>query len=452
MKRLQHLLVWLVGFEVLGALALAAWQVSRPQAPLPNLERLPASTAADIVRLRQATRGDSVSAWRELGEAYLGYGYLVEGEACLRRSATLAPRDFAAAYGWAYSLARLGRLQESNQKFEVAATLADRAMARTCRYHIGRNYLRLENGSAARQAFERIEGFLAADYQRAKLLVSQGDLKQARPLISQLEEQAPNDIEVQLLIIRVERDQSSVSSRRVNQLERCRATLQLTDHWEYLHPLRARHGLANALTRIEMAANAGQLAAAALRFEALERDNDPEQLTQLLGRAAEFEYRAGRLDETQRLLDLLAARSEMHPRWLHLRGDVWNALNQSQRAIEAWTRANEHFPRAESYEMLSAAAERAGDGVATVKNRSRARQVAGITAFREDQLPQALDLIEQSLKLDPKNARSWFYLGEVQSALSQVAAGHASYRTCLELNPNDGRCRVRLPKDVPALK
>lgn len=453
MTRIRGLLVLLLLTELVGAAAFIGWHWSRASPPTPDLSRLPRSTAADLKRLQEATRTARPDAWRELGEALLAYGYFVEAEVCLRHSATLDPNDFAAVYGWAYSLDRMGRTREAHQHFEAAARLADPDMLRTCLYQLARNHLRDEDAAAAERAFALVDKFPPADYQRARLLVSLGRAAEAMSLVTRLENAYPGDLNVQLLAMQVDRSagDDGAAAEHADRAERSFTQLRLSDHWVYLHPIRSRYGLHAELARVEEANSAKQLTVAALQFEVLVRENDPERLIDKLATGAELELRAGRPDKAQRCLQMLAERTAIHPTALHLLGDAWLQLGQPQKAREAWQRANRLRPRSESHARLAELFEQDGDTARAQRERGLARQVAGIQAFRQNQLPQAIKLLEQAVQLAPDEARSWFYLGEVRRLLSQGQGAAEAYRRCVALNPDHGRALVRLeePIDLP---
>ena len=446
MTRIRGLLVLLLVAELVGTAVFVGWHWSRPSPPSPDLSRLPRSTAVDLQRLWEAAEVARPDAWREVGEAFLSYGYFVEAEVCLRHAATLDPNDFAAAYGRAYSLDRMGRTREAGRHFETASRLANPDNFRSCLYQLARNHLREEDAVAAERAFALIDKFPAADHQRAHLLVSLGREAEARSLIVRLEKAYPDDVNVQLLMMEAERSagHDAVAAEHADRAERSFVRLRLSDHWAYLHPIRSRYGLHAALARVEAANNAGKLIDAALQFEAIVQATDPEYLLDKLAIGADLELRAGRPHEAHRLLQLLSDRMAMQPTALHLLGDALLGLGQTQKAREAWERANKLRSRSESHARLAALWEQEGDSARAVREHGLARQVAGIQAFRQNQLPQALQLLEQAVRLAPREAQAWFYLGEVRRLLAQPSAAVDAYQQCVALCPEHGRALTRL--------
>lgn len=446
MIRLRRFLLLLVVLELLASAGMVGWRCTRPIPPNPDLARLPPSTIRDFKRLQQAARDDHLAGWRELGEAYLAYGYFVEAEACFRRAVTVSPHDFPSHYGWAYSFDRLGRTRDANREFKAAAKLADKDMARTCWYHIGRNLLREEDAAAAERAFSHANKFPAADHQRAKLLIAQHRDQEAWSLINRLEALDSDDLEVQFLAMRGEqsRDRHEAAGARADRLERCTNHLRLTDHWEYLQPIRSRYGLAADLVRIGSLATSGQTELAANLFESLVAENDPEIVNQFLLKGLPIELQAGRAEKARQLIQDLIDRSAPHPMALHLLGDAYQILNQPRQASETWELANRLSPRAESHEHLADWFEQVGDPDRARQERGLACLTFGMDAFRKNDLALAQEFLEKSVELISGEPRTWFYLGETRRALLLDESATDAYQRCLALNPDHGRARHRL--------
>ncbi len=446
MTRIRGLLVLLVLAELVGTGVFIGWHGSRPSPPTPDLSRLPLSTAADLKRLQEAARTARPDAWRELGEAFLAYGYFVEAEVCLQHAATRDSNNFAAAYGWAYSLDRMGRTREAHHRFQVAARLAGPDMFRSCLYQQARNHLRDEDAAAAERAFALVDKFPPADYQRARLLVSLGRAAEAASLIARLENAYSGDLNVRLLAMQANRSAGNhaAAAEHADRAERSFSQLRMSDHWVYLHPIRSRYGLHAALARVEAANDAKQLIDAALQFEAIVQQTDPEYLLDKLAVGADLELRAGRPDQALRLLQMLGERMAIPPTALHLLGDALSGVGQTQKARAAWEHANRLRPRAESHARLVSLFEQEGDSARAERERGLVKLAAGIQAFRQNQLTLALQLLEQAVKSAPLEARAWFYLGEVRRLLSQPKAAIDAYQRCVALSPHHGRALARL--------
>lgn len=432
--------------EVLAIAAIAAWQWTQPPPAEVDLARLPHATAIDLQRLWKTARGPEPNGWRELGEAYLAYGYFVEAEVCLRHARSLNRDDFATLYAHALSLDRMGRTRDAHQSFDTAARLANPEMLRHCLYEMARNHLRDEQPVEAEQAFELIDGFPAADHQRARLLLFSGREAEAKPLIARLEQSHPNDVHVRLLAMRAAQiaGQSAEASEHADRSERSTAQIQLSDYIEQLHAIRSRYGVHAALARVEAANRAGQLTDAAVEFEAIVRDTELEFLLDELAIGAELELRAGRPQEALRLLQLLGNRLSLPPTALHLLADALHDIGQTDEARHIWERANQLRPRSKTHARLAKLYAADGDPMRATREQGLASQVAGINAFRQNQLDEALAQLESSVELAPSEARTWFYLGEVHRQRATTDLATEAFRRCVALDPQHGRALDRL--------
>lgn len=446
MIRLRRSLLMLIVLEVCAGLMGMIWQRTRPAVPTPNLSRLPNSTAEAMRQLQQATRHDHLASWREMGEAYLAYGYFPEAVVCFRRAKQLDPQNFGSVYGLAYSLDRVGKTAEANSLFAEAATLSDKEMARTCIYHIGRNLLREESPIAADREFSRLPNDPAAVHQRARLRILQNRFRDARPMIEMLRRLDQYDLETQLLSVHAEQGECrrDAAVAHADRLERSQPSLRLIDYWEYLQPIRERYGMAAELARIQSLSLAGNALEAADRFDALVRNTDPRIMVHLLARGAELQLQAGRAERAVELLTTLLETAGQLPIAVHLLGDAWHALGDFQKACEFWTRGNALRPRAESHQRLAEFYERNGDPVQARREAGFAFQVLGIEAYRNNELERALNLLLQAVERVPDEAQAWFYLGETRRALSQEPEAKVAFERCVALAPNHGRAIDRL--------
>lgn len=446
MTPLRRGLLILISLEIVAMTVFAILVAARPKPPHPNLDRQPDSIAADFRRLEQVARSDRPQAWREYGEALLSFGYFVESEACFRRAAAQLPRDFGTQFGWAYALDRLGRLVDSNERFQAAAALANEEMARTCWYHIGRNLLRLEDPKSAELAFMRINGFAAADYQRANVLLMLGRPNDVTPLLWQLDQAVPNSIHVQHLTSKAARAAQDDEAEFLHawQAERASDNLSLTDHFDYMQPIRVRYGDGRLLSQMEYAADNGQIPLAAQLFDRIVSGNPPDQTVFMVTQGAELKWQAGHTDEAVSLITQSEKHRAFTPPILHLLGRILKSQGKHQEARAVWERASRLQPEAATYDQLSEICDLAGQSEESKKFRSLARLTSGIAEFRQNNVAVAQAELEESLKLNSQLELAWFYLGDCHKAAGNNAEAHAAYERCLALNENFGRAISRL--------
>lgn len=445
-SRLRTLLAVLLVIELIAGLGALGWRFTRPAAPTVNLGRLPASTAADLQRLQQQVRSDQPSAWLDLGKAYLAYGYFPEAEACLKRAIKLSPKNFDAVFAHAYSLDRLCRLPESNAEFREAAILTAGSGAANCWYHIGVNHLRMDDAQQAEQAFGRAGDFPAAVHARAKLLARSGKAAEAVALIESLRREVPMDIHTEMLAVQVFRElnQPVEIAKAAERAERSQQKLRLSDHWEYLHPIRARYGMMAQYARAQGLVQQEQVPASAEAYQLLLKDTDPEFTDGMFEQAVGLQLMAGRADVATQMLERFGKRLSLSPVAIHLQADALLQSGKVDQAIPLWESANRFRPDPQSYHALSVAHEKKGEKQQAERDKAMAALFRGIDAYRHDHLPEALRDLGAASKVLTDDARPWFYAGEVNYAMSRLSEARKAYARCVELDPDHGRALERL--------
>jgi tetratricopeptide (TPR) repeat protein len=84
--------------------------------------------------------------------------------------------------------------------------------------------------------------------------------------------------------------------------------------------------------------------------------------------------------------------------------------------------------------------ERRPDSRSIAKHhRTLAHEEAGVAAYRNGRLDEALAQLQRSVDLSPDSARAWFYLAESHRARGQHPEAARAYETCLRLSRNHGR-------------
>src|SRR5262249_5702118 len=82
--------------ELLLGLALVAWRATQPRPPGADLATLDPITAGQLDDLARRCR--TTEDWVRLGDAYIGYGFFRESEACCRQVAAWEPHNAEYAY------------------------------------------------------------------------------------------------------------------------------------------------------------------------------------------------------------------------------------------------------------------------------------------------------------------------------------------------------------------
>lgn len=447
-----RMLVAILVVQLVVGAVLTGRRLFRPEPPLPDLSTLDPMTAADLRAVRQQARDGNVADWRTLGQAYLGYGYYTEAEACLRYAARLNPDDLESVYGLGFCLERVGRTNEAIPVLHHAAALAassnaDQALLRTCWYQIGRCYLREENAAEAETALRRIADFPPAAYHLARLLVRTGRAAEAAVLLDERLAQQPNSLKLlQQRARAAEAMQDSESARRFRaRAQRAEFQLVLEYGMSYISMFRARYGLSRQMAGCMKLGTEGTPP---------ERRNCLQQLLQFVRKhrlpqyqkmfvtAAQVELGLKQPDNALALLDEAANGGHVSPTTEELRGDAWQQKGDATRSAAYWERAIRLGPSPDLYHKLADHYRRSGERSLADRQEALQYQLEGMWHYRHNEVEPARRDLEKSLALAPDDARSWYYLGAVRRVSGEGSRAIEAYTRCLELDPDFQRARV----------
>ncbi len=441
MKRLIRWLTAILLIELVGALGVVVWRVSRPAAPIPEMSRLDDQTAAALRDLAADVWRDTALKWRELGEAYMAFGYFPEAELCLSRAAKKDPTDARALVDWGMCLERMGRMQEAIERFQQAAPLAEEALARTCWYHVGRNRLRLERPQEAEQAFEYAGELIPALYQRGKLMVRSGRPKEALAVARLILQIMPRDLWAMFLAYRAELEmQHEIEAAEwEDRLRRSTREVNLDDYMDFFNPIRNQYGLVKRLGELDKAVKQEDWPRVAELGRSL-LDALPRSFHwRLVPVTAKAELHHGRADAAISLLEPFIADGVDSPEPLETLAAALFEAGQTRRAVEFWQQALRLKPTIAAHEGLAQAYEKLGETALAQRHRGLAAFRSGLETFRNDQLTEALPPLQKAAELLPDHAGPWLYLGEIHRALGDSAKAAEAYRKCLSLAPGTGR-------------
>lgn len=407
--------------------------------PVPNLDDTDPAVAAHIRERAENCR--SPADWAALGEVYLAYGYFPEGEACYRVAAEREPENATRQYEWGFALERIGRLEEANAAYQLAAKLGHPDPG-GCWYSVGRNHLRREDVNAARTAFGQADGHPSARYELARLLVRDGQHAEAIPILDQLTAEYPTALQPLLLRHKIESltDGPATTAFADRAL---RATGRLPTpfdrDWKRLEAAHDRLGRAAELIECDQLLAAGQGTAAGPRLQSLlNTDWDPKTADRL----AEVEFLRGRPADAARLLQEAIDRAGPSAHLLERLGDAHAEVGQKQLAVAAWLRATHLGTIADvkhAHHKLATHHEKAGDKDAAMRHFALAYFGAAQTELAAGRLTDARDLLDEALQHDPRLAAAWFHLGELHRARGETESARKAYRQCLAIDPDFGR-------------
>ncbi|MFO1096265.1 MAG: hypothetical protein U0992_23620 [Planctomycetaceae bacterium] len=131
---------------------------------------------------------------------------------------------------------------------------------------------------------------------------------------------------------------------------------------------------------------------------------------------------------------------------LMMLGDAFRQQGNQAEAVRHWEWATRLHMAGPAHSRLAAHYDTLGNAAEASRHLAIAKLAEGLSAFRQDQVAQALAPIELAVQLDPDYAHAWFYLGECRRFLNEPAAARAAYEHCLAIAPHHGRAKHSLAK------
>lgn len=444
MSRRDRRLLALVAIELVAG---AVLYFRRPEAPptpppVPDLSDADPALAAHVREKAAACR--TPDDWAALGLVYISFGYFPEAEACYRVAAEREAERPDRQHDWAFALERMGRPREANAAYERAAALGHGDPG-GCWYFVGRNHLRLEDGAAARAAFEK-SGQPQARYELAVLLARDGRGAEALPVLDQLSSQFPDAVQPPLLRHRVERLSGQSGAASADRALRVAGRLPTPFDREFrrLEAGREQLGTVKDLREARRLIAAGNAAAAEPLLANLARTAWAPEVADL---SAEVEFLRNRPGEAARVLQEAIDRAGGSVYLFERLGDAHAEAGRPADAVAAWQRAvalggaidakNTHYKLALHF-------DKAGNAAAAAPHHARAYLGAGHELLAAGQLRDAKGPLDKGLKYGPQFPPLWFARGEVQRLSGQVDVARAAYRKCLEIDPDHGRAAAAL--------
>lgn len=454
MSSFRNLLVALVAIEILGAALLCGWRLNSTVPSPPQIEPYTdAITGAELLALPNTFLFDGVTKWQVLGEAYMVTGFFSRAEACFRQAAECDPSSAEIPMSHGFCLERLGLLDEARNVYHRAATQGSPEIGVRAWYALGRIYLQLEMAAEAREAFEAAgEYHIPSVYQRARLLVRDHHAPEAQPLLKQLADAHPDDLNILQLQAQAAEEcgQLEAAADFRDAGERAAVVVDLTDNPpQHLVDDRA-FGFTGEFRRLTQPQPAQEQAIAAEKLLNLTR---PEvrwrnaMTRYILEDAAKFSLDAGKPALARKLLEqkIFTDKTPSARAW-GLLGEVEFAENHVKEAWEDWDHSERVLPGEVDHDKLAKFAAQGGDQAASKRQSALAREAAGIKAYRSNTLPEARTQLRKAVAIDPGRADAWFYLGECERLVAERSRAIEAYKECLKLNRDHGRALARLAR------
>ncbi|WP_417390632.1 tetratricopeptide repeat protein [Gimesia sp.] len=447
--------------EVLICGYLFVQRAARPAPVLPEETLMNPLFAEDIQPLvQQVTQTNNAYDWMRLGEALLGQGYYSHAELCFRQVAELMPESRLAESRIAYCLERTGRTEQSSELYRELNASSDNSREAKreqmqALYEIGRNALREENVDAAEKLFRQNLGFLPARYQLAKLLIRTERADEALPLISESLQQVPRSLKFLELQLRALQQTGNVeqAEQTAQLLERAQHSVPLHPGSNFIEPFRLKYGIDRRVEAFNTEIRNGSLpeleAELVKLIDLLEGYPSTHRqifLMRLLEVQQQQQQPRKMLETARKLNEIGIHNAEV----LMYQAEANGSLGDWNQAAQLARRAGQMSKSPELHQRLAEVLKQAGQTEESQVEQALAYRLEAMEYYRASQLAEALEKIEQSLKLNPADPQSWFDRGLIQEARGEVKASLADFQECLKRDPLHGRARQKLPAGEPA--
>jgi len=443
MKRLPLILKRVLVAEAIGCAIVVALRLNSTL-PTPRLleETHDTLTVSELTALPRRFPFDSVFKWRALGEAYLCKGHFSTAEACLRRAVEMEPNSSELSFLHGLSLERLGQSQPAAEAYRRAAKFGDGDEKSLALYCLGRTFLRLEQPEEAAAAFvEAGDNDARSAYQRARLLLRNGQNDAARPLVQSLLKTHSTDLHVWRLMeqLAVLDGDSQAAAAAGDWRDHAQHTLDIDATTTYTNPIRSRFGLEREL---ELQRRLAKGPKNTLLTKLVSDDIHWQNVFPwFLEPAAHAELQA---KNPKAARDLVLRQIEQEdlptPMALEILGDAENADDHLKQAGQTWERAARMRPSATLSLKLAALAEMEGDRSLQRRWQGVAGFQRGLELFHENKLNEARSILQQTTtNANAEVPDLWFTLGETERLLGNTSKARTAYAQCLKLNPDHGR-------------
>ena len=453
MKYAQPTLWAIIIVQLLVIGGIAARQTLRTPAAVPDQQLNDPLIMPELRQLASAAESGGAEQWTRFAQGLLGKGFYAHAEVAFAESLRRRPRSITAQFGLAFSLDRLGRMQESSRQYErvvqLPAQSPDDALTHAyALYAIGRNALRLEQPEVAQQWFTRNDSLVSAVYQTAKLPLRAGRIDAALPIIEAMLREMPDALEFHFLHHR-----ALLAQQRPREAFRAAAVMEWSSrqvavnfNTQYVAPLDQMTAAARLI---------GQHADKYRADDPLAARESLQQIKQQLGPRPIFATRvidqqrlaaavaAAAPDEIFALLAERRAAGQCDAAMLEAEGDAWMMRNRPGRAAACWRRALRLTPSAAVHRKL---AQYHDDDDAQRRDHhlGHAALLDALAELDAGQPEAALPSLQEATGLIPDAARPWYYIGEVHFFQNRRQAARDAYRQCLQRRPTHGRAADKL--------
>lgn len=462
MTAMLRILIAVVCVETIACGTLLARRALRQEALVPDVVLNDPLIMPQLREFARAAETGGSDDQTRFGKALLGKGFYAHAELAFRDALRRNASDFEAQFGLAFSLDRLGRMPESSTEYrkltQFQSRNEDQQLSKVhALYAIGRNALRQENLIGAEESFRVNSGFSPADFQLAKLLVRSDRVEQALPIIRRKLTELPRSLEFHFLDHRAQLalGRPRAAFEAAAKMEQGDYVVGLNFSTEYVMPLDQLTGLSPLISELGEYAGGPDLA----RIEQLSlqiksaQGPAPVFMSKIVDdQLLDVAVRGKRPERVHELLAELRAEGRENAYMLECEGDAWWQSAQPDRAVASWQRALSLTPSVALHQKVAEHFDqREPDSGRRDEHLAKAKLMEGIADYRLDRLPSAIQHLEESSRLNPRDPQPWYYLGEIHFHRRMPDKAREAYRECLERQPHHGRALAkRAHLDAPA--
>lgn len=421
-------------------------KASQATPPIPNLTIVDSLTSTDLrSAVEQCT---TPTDWHRLAQIYMANGFYPEARSTFERATQLNPDSAEFAFDYAFCLARMGIVEESNQQFEKAIELGHSNPA-AAMFFIGRNHLRAEDPDSAEKAFRKSAQIPLAKYELAKILFRRGKLDESEELLGEVLSAEPNTIQPYVMLAQIAQQNGDQKTWLNNSIEGASKWLRIKspfgDEREKLKKIITTLGYEKLLAENTILVNQRQNRIARSGLKELQKVEWNLFAQDALIRCA---IQSAQIPVSVNLIEERMARFGPASLWLSRLAESQMVLDQPEAAIESWIRGgklNSDASGRKCYQNLGRYyLESEGD-----KETSEKYQALGIIGVINESLkfgdfPKAVRLAKAGIELDPESAECFYLLGRAELGVLKSEDAINAFRKCLELQPTHGRAQRQL--------
>ncbi|QDV66800.1 tetratricopeptide repeat protein [Rosistilla carotiformis] len=449
MKRLKKLLVVVLLLEIVLCGLYVKRRLWRHHVVLPTVTLDDPLLATEFQELADQAAAGGSEEWQALGEGLLGQGFYGEAEHAFRAAVDIDPGNYMAQFALAFCLDRTGRIAESSEAYLKASEIERKSKqligsVEHCLYQVGKNELRAEDAGAAIDRFASQAGFAPASYQYAKLLVRDGKVDRALPVLEMQLGKTPLSLKFNALRLQAleATGQQALAAQAADVLQRSRYMIPIDMSTNFVTPLNQRLGIARKLQEYNELLATGDMDLLAKHLQTMWDLAEPTTLHQksaILISMAEVAFQRRRAEEILQAVDRLKAIGVSSPDMLQMEGAAYQMNGDIDRAIGLWLRASKMSPNIPLHQILADAYQEKNDDARRDFHLGQAGLLEAKQAFWNNQWEPAKQAAQRAIDADPSLDQAWFYLAEIERALGNAQPALEAYQKCLDLNPNRGR-------------